>query len=58
VTALLEYLDLVVQALSLQVVIFSAAEEYLFDFYNLFTLLLWLCGDHNRTDIPFVRTCK
>jgi len=32
VTALLEYLDLVVQALSLQVVIFSAAEEYLFDF--------------------------
>jgi len=33
VTALLEYLDLVVQALCLQVVIFSAAEEYLFDFF-------------------------
>jgi len=32
VTALLEYLDLVVQALCLQVVIFSAAEEYSFDF--------------------------
>jgi len=34
VTALLEYLDLVMEALCLQVVIFSAAEEYSFDFYN------------------------
>jgi len=32
VTALLEYLDLVMQALCLQVVIFSAAEEYSFHF--------------------------
>jgi len=32
VTALLEYLDLVVEALCLQVVIFSSAEEYLSDY--------------------------
>jgi len=43
VTALLEYLDLVVQALCLQVVIFLAAEEYLFDFYK-FRNYFWQYG--------------
>ena len=33
-TALLEYLDLWVWVLCLQVVIFSVAEEYPFNFYN------------------------